>query len=228
MNHRRLPVLALTLLFAASAVALGVLWSRQRQQLRSLRAELESVRWAPAAEAQSPDAAEAVSGTVPLSPDERVERMRLRSGVTDLRQRQRLSGEITNRHTELLARLAAVSNRATARLPQDYKRSSEVVNRGHATPEAAVETLVWAIAHRDPVVFVASFPDAEASSLGKQLKEMGVPAFFQEVPKIPGFRVVRREESGPDEVTLHLELAPGTTLPVRLHREAAGWRVVDL
>jgi hypothetical protein len=204
-------------------VAVGV---RQRS-VAEARAEVAQVRQA---RADAGHALAAVSrpireGAGSLTAEERLELMRLRSEVTDLKERQRALSPLTNRTTGLQQKLAALTNAAAGRMPQGYIRRADARNRGAATPEAAFETFLWAVEHRDVEVMLSLVPVQGAESMRQQLAKGGADKLFEDMPPFPGYRVAGREESGPDQVTLWLEMAPGQEVPMHMGREQGTWRI---
>lgn len=211
----------------AAAVLGGVAFGIRQRSVAEARAEAVQVRLARAAAgADEVTVSQPVRGGAgSLTAEERLELMRLRSEVTDLRERQRALGALTNRTAGLQQKLAALTNAAAGRMPKGYIRRADARNRGAATPEAAFETFLWAIEHRDADAVLALVPAEGAESMRQHLAKGGRDKFFDDMPPFPGYRVVASEESRPGHVTLRVETAPGQELPIQLGREQGTWRI---
>ncbi len=161
----------------------------------------------------------------PLTAEERVQLMALRSQVTDLRARQRALAGATNGTEALRARLVAVSNYARGSLPAGFVRRTEARNLGQATPEAAVETFFWALEHREAESLIRVMPVENQPTMRRVLEEQGAVAFFKEMPPLPGFRISGRVATSPEEVSFILETGPGKPWPIKAFREEGAWRL---
>ncbi len=159
-----------------------------------------------------------------LDPAERIELMQLRSQVTDLRSRKRALAPVLSEVVALQARLAAVSNYAVGRLPAGYLRRGDARNAGRATPEAAMETFLWAVEQRDAGQLLASIPSGDRPLMERQLEHLGTEPFFKQLP-LPGYRILLRESRGTNRVELTLESVPGMPWRCLLLLEGDDWRV---
>lgn len=217
--------------FAGSALQRPAL-ARLREQARELKAAgstpspARDAAPAPVPEAHvTRTATGSVTGSLPLTPSERVELMELRSRVTDLRARQRSLAGATNEIAALLTRLNQMSNFAQGRMPEGYLRRASARNLGQATPEAAVETFFWALEHRDAPTLLTLVSADERTGMERMLADRGSDAFFREMPSLAGYRVAVRRESGPDEVRLELQIGPQKPWVLILRREGGAWRI---
>ena len=234
--------MGLTAVFALVALVAVVGMANQRRELAGLRVRADRVaveaREASAraavtamatagAERSAPSSVPAAStgaGAV-LTAEERVELMQLRSRVTDLRARQRALAGLSNETVALQAKLISVSNFARGQMGPGYVRRAAARNRGQATPEAALETFLWAIEHRDVEVLFGLIPTDEAEVMRRMFAAKGADAIFAGMPPFPGYRVTGRKEAGPDDVTLLTEFGPGKPPPIRFTREGGIWRM---
>lgn len=219
--------LALTLVVVAGAVS----WRRGQQSLAEARAEKDRL----VRQAAEPGAGAVRERGLPgdatavLSSDERLELMRLRRDVTELKVRRRELAGLTAEADALRSKLASLTHRTARQLPPGYVRMADARHRGTATPEAAVETFFWAMANRDPAAFLSVMPVEDLEGLRRKIDSGGADEVFPQKTTVPGFRVADREQLSPDEVRLHLELVPGSTVPMRLRRDPSdgAWRTVD-
>jgi hypothetical protein len=181
---------------------------------------------------KSADAATATSTAsrtdAPLTPDERIELMRLRSRVTDLKEKQRALAGIRKQHEDLRAKLTSASNYARGTLPAGYVRRMEAKNLGNTTPEGTIETFLWALQSRNIQVLTSLMPEAERQQFEAQIAKSGPDAFFNDAPAFPGFAIRSREDQGPDHVTLNLEMGPKNPWKVKLQRQNGAWSIEDM
>ncbi len=214
---------------ALAAVAAGVLvWVLdQRGELRELRAAPRGVANGGAGEAGSTpgSAAIPVVGDALPAAESRVELMALRAKVTELRERQKQLAGATGENARLRTRLATVKESVERGLPPDYIKRDQARNRGQTTPEFALETMLWAMQTGDTNAFLAVIPERARAAVAPQLAAEGVVPFSKRNGMLPGFRVVRRRELGPEDAELEVEWAPGAAQPMNFHREAGGWVV---
>lgn len=179
-------------------------------------------------QAKAGEAAVSTRAEAPLTPEERIELMRLRSRVTDLKEKQRALAGIRRQHADLQAKLSSASNYVRGTLPAGYVRRAAAKNQGSATPEGAMETFLWAMEHRNIEVLKSLMPAAQRQEFGEHIARQGADSFFSDVPAFPGFAVRSREEQGPDRITLELEMAPGKSWKVKLERQNGAWSIEDM
>jgi len=196
---------------------------------RDLRSELANTN-----QARLPAAPPAVSTGVPQSPlseAENLELMRLRAEVTRLHARQRDLANVRVENQNLQARLAAKSAATNTPpggsvLPPDYIKGSTAQNMGFATPEAALQTLFWAMAHADTnLLFQALSP--EAAERTRQEYQSNPEEFLHNMAAIPGFLIKSRETSPDGSVSLKVTILPSdiSGQDVKAHQIDGQWRI---
>lgn len=226
-----------TLLLSAAALA-GFVYSRSQQsRWQQLRARHEALaaeavlRGAgdsrAGGDAGQTAAAEASSRMAtpagPLTPAERQELMRLRSQVTELKQRQRGLAAVTNENVRLRGVLSASSNYYGGKVPVGYLRREDARQRGAGSPEASLETLLWAVQHRDFPVVQSLFVHSEPfeSDHGE--------SFFRDAGKLmKGYRIVKRKDPGNGTYVLEVEFGPAATTEVGFVFRDGRWMVEQL
>ena len=212
------------------SIAALVLAAAQRRQLASLRAghqrlvasEPAASRPSPAEPAPPPRASPA---SAPLSDAEKLELLALRAEVTRLHERQRELGGVRATHAQLSAQpqsdgAASGSAAGTTPVPPGYKRKNQLRAAGFATPEAALESLFWAMAHRETDVLAQAVSPQAYRDLLQRHQD------FEEASRVPGF-LIRAQTPQPDgSIDVKLEILPGEEGPsFRVERVDGQWRV---
>jgi hypothetical protein len=171
-----------------------------RQEIATLTATLT----APVPAAEAPVRPE----SAPLTEAERLELLRLRGQITRLRGEARGLAAAEAEHAALQQRLAAAkANPASigAALPPGYILRRTARNAGQATPEATVETFLWAIEHRDVNTLLQTLTPADAQKLSEGLQRQGED-FWQGAAKLPGMRVSDQKPLADGSVELKLSI----------------------
>ncbi len=197
----------------------------QRREVVSLRAEHRALTEQQRAQPLSPKPALAPAVTLAstLTENEKLERLRLRAEVTQLRQRQQDLESLKKEHDQLLAQLKAVKRGGTNAAPQspgDFLKRDELKWQGLQTPAAAFESFVWAFVRWDTnLMFQAVDPEVWAHVSGEQ----GRP---EEADKIAGFRILAQTPKPSGRVELEVEIAPnGSTEKIAMEQVNGQWRM---
>jgi hypothetical protein len=184
---------------------------RQGNEARALRAELDALAGALAVADPVTDAAPAAPSAEPLTEAERLELLRLRNQVTRLRGESQGLEAALQENVSLTERLAAAkANPASAGvvLPPGYILRRTARNAGQATPEATVETFLWALEHRElPTLLQTLSPDA-AQKLAEMItrSEQQGDDFWRDASKLPGMRVSDQKPMPDGAVELKLSM----------------------
>jgi len=217
-----------------TAAALVFTWVvvRQSQRAEALRGTArvrgeagQASPPAPAAPVESNTPA-AGAKSAPLTPAEKFELMKLRSQVTDLRERLRARAGISNEHAVLQARLTTATNAASGRVPPGWVRRKDARHRGFSRPQDAFETFIWAVETRNTnVLFEAVAPTMRAHlAQAFQRGDGGSP--WTEFGQLPGFviRSIRAEGEGFN--VMEAEILPGLPpVPVKARLLDGAWRI---
>jgi len=215
-------------------VCLATLWGvwGQRSQLAGLRAEQQQLL---AARADGPGRAEAAAAGPGTSAPLLVvtpELLRLRSEVTRLTERRReLEGaQAENEH--LHAQLASRSSNGPQGVqlpPPGYIRRSEARMVGYGTPEATVQSLLWAIQNHDLTNVLQAFAPDRAEALRAQAgaSPQSIEDFWNETAGLVGIRIVSREpDAGDGTIAVEAEVIPGEAGPRITFRQNNGqWKI---
>jgi hypothetical protein len=206
---------------------------RQRGQLTALRAEqrrLLAESAAPPADSARVPAVEITAVTPGVSsPSVSSELLRLRGEVTRLaRQRDELAS-VAAENQRLRAQAANRATNATTGppLPSGYVRISQARMAGYDTPEATIESMLWAIHNHDLTNLLQAFAPEEAQQIQKQADRSGAgrESFFQEAAAIPGLSIVSREQMPDGSISVKAEIAPGMPFgPIRFRQINGQWK----
>lgn len=92
---------------------------------------------------------------------------------------------------------------------------TEARHRGSATPEAAVETFFWAMAHRDPQAFMSVAPPEDVEGIRRKIESGTADEMFGQHHLCSGiWRLAGREELGPGTTCGSMSSGAGDTMPM--------------
>jgi hypothetical protein len=115
--------------------------------------------------------------------------------------------------------------------PPDYIKKNAFVDAGLATPEATVQTFLWALTRRDYKRFMDCLSSEAVASMGVTSEEKFQQEASEASKVFPGFRIAEKKENSPDEVKLTIEMMPGidgagdANGPITLKRIGNEWKV---
>ncbi len=224
MKIRSLIGGVLTLLTLGSAVVA----LQQHQRLTALRLGRDTM---PEATHLAPIHQKATTESSPtnsiasLTPAEHLELLQLRGRVRPLMDQIAEAQTGTNRVTRLRAQLADIRKWGEPPGP-GYMRRSEARNLGNGTPEAVLETFMWALEHRDAGTLIGLMSEPERQSMERQLSDQGPDKFFSEVTGFPGGRILQRKVPDDHTVVLEVEYLPGVTYFIEFRQSTHGWVMV--
>jgi hypothetical protein len=140
------------------------------------------------------------------------ELLRLRNQVSQLTRRQRELANVQVENERLQTRIASAHTNIVRQLPPGYIRKAEARNMGYSTPEATLETMLWAIQNRDFANVLGSFSPKIADKLRQEIQRKGdsTEEFFKQAGALPGFNVIQRGAISNDVVELKVEIVPGS------------------
>lgn len=215
-------------LFLAGVCLVSILVVRSRQgQIASLQAENQRLT----AEVESvsrpePQASPAVSRTSPPR-----ELLRLRNEVTALQRRERELAGVRAEYDRLRDRQSANPS-ATVKvpaLPEGYVPRSKLQFRGYSTPEAAVESWLWALRNHDVTNYLEALTPETAQAVVAKVEESAtfLDDLFENTDDIPGFRIVESQTVSNGVQVMTLEWVPGldVTFPVPVVQINGQWLV---
>lgn len=217
MNRRNL-ILAVSTLAVLAAATLLVLQQQTLSGLRTqefaLQTAIQSERPATPASAATPSPAPPATTSVePLTDAERTELLRLRSEVTTLNQRRSELASVEQRHDALKAQLAKARvnpKRVEAVVPEGYILRTKARNAGLATPEAALETFLWALANRDMAALLATMdPNAPGYAPFAEKLNEAEAEIWDDMSNLPGIQIAEKSTDPDGSVSMRLALIPG-------------------
>ena len=215
---------------AVCGVTLALLIA-QRRELGSLREQEQRLR-PQAAESAPPVAAAGQVSSPPKQHTPSAELLRLRGEVGQLERRKRELSTIRTQNEQLRNQLAAkgTSTPGGIVLPADYIRKSAARFAGYGTPEDTVQSLLSAIQNRDVAGFVQAFSPEAAERTAARIQSRSSPEeFFKEADALPGLRIVRKDKTADDIVTLTVEFLPGEAhqTELRLKQFDGQWKFIS-
>lgn len=225
---------------AGIVVIFGVLAALlQREQIQSLRATASVLEAAarpvstpapPAPSAPVLPAAATVRESGPvLTENEKLELLRLRGKISGLRQREKDLAKVKSENEVLRGRVAVFqpgTPGAANSLPVGYVRRRDARAVGLGTPESTLETLFWALEHRDKDQLFEVFDERSTAFLRSRMESEGVDKLWEEVGRLPGYRLAGAERKSDTEVILKVELMPGEPpADFHAHKSGAEWKL---
>jgi hypothetical protein len=210
-------------------LCVGAVWGihSQRQRITVLRDEYRRL------EAESRPAAKpfgrSPSAAFDSSPPP--ELLRLRGEVTALMRRQdELAGvRSENRQLQRLQPASAPPAPDLPPLPDDYVLRRDVQFRGYTTPEAAAESMMWALVNRNVQIYLQTLTPEAAHDFDQtaQSSQDYVSHCLQGADELPGFRIEGKELLEDGSVVVFLQCVPGldSKLPLILRPVNGQWKV---
>ncbi len=221
------------LTFVAGLVCVGSVYAVvvQRQQLSQLLAERSTLTTQTETNATPSEE----DGTITASPvaETSPELLRLRSEVTRLTARKRELAGVAEEGERLRAQLAAIQTNtaAASSLPQGYMRKSEAQMVGYSTPENAVQSLLWALAHQNLDAFLQSFTPEQAQHVQSRIQASSASgdSFLKESQAVPGIGIQGRQNLPDGSVELQVTFGPGMPpQSFRLQAINGEWKFADV
>jgi hypothetical protein len=235
----------LKFLFAVVAIGMGViLWVQSSFNAR-LRRDNESLRGVMAELKQLQDVREPGATDDSSTKEQMAELLRLRAEATQLREETNQIGPLLEENKKLLVSLQSakrpLSNESTGArvkkgpedaLPQDIHPKETWGYRGYASPDATVESTLWAMAHGDKAAMLEAFSPEMRSDMQKQ---MDGKDFAEAVTNMnfAEFRILDRRPLSDDEMVLSIYTArqdangntKGNTEDTVFQRIGGEWKV---
>ena len=155
--------------------------------------------------------------------------LRLRGEITQLR-RQNNHLQTLREETERLKRQLMPSQQVVAAPNQErrFVQSDQYAFVGFATPEQSVQSVLWALQHKDvPAMLRCLDPETAKDNV-----EDGDYVTRNLSSRLDHFaeahQVVARKVVAPDEVVLRIRSSTGAEVGLRLHAFGGEWKVVNL
>ena len=198
-----------------------------RDELRSLRLQMQELAEQETVLRQEQQRAVSSTSLPVDTPHETAETTRLRDEIRQLRARL----------TEVEGATAGISNQIAAdqgaNIPlvyPDATKRKEYALAGYATPQSALQSVLWAIREMDAKTFQASLTDTVAETFAQQFHELpeGVmPGGFRNgaMFKASGFRVLEESPVSDDEMRVKVFLE-GTSVVIQpvFKRVGGDWK----
>lgn len=227
MNSRRWTHTILGLM----GVAVVTVTLIQTRQVFTLQAEARQLR--EQTEQQPAEVLKTVTGKTAsdveanLNHEEQLELLRLRGEFARLHQRQRELGPLQAENKALLARVAAAQANAkpgAVALPPGYLKRQDARFAGFGTPEAALESLFWAVANRDTNTLLHLMPYLTNQVNGAEPGQFWT-TFWKGAGTLPGFRILKNEPQSDSGVSLTIEMLPGEEMKIKAQKNGEEWQL---
>jgi len=173
-----------------------------------------------------------VRAETPLAEAQMAELDKLRREVQSLRRKtndlRNLQVELRRLHAELLTARNSIASNAPPEVPDEdvYPRDSWKFT-GYDTPEAALESVTWAISEGDQDTYLASLTPELRDEMQAELADGSFADVAPlEMSNATGFRIVDREPLSDHEmiITIYMD-GDGSQVPLTLVNTGDGWRV---
>ena len=225
------PALYAILLTGVFAAAFSGIFS-QRSLLNELRGEAQRLRsssaeTASAAPATAPDAISAPPSRDPANAAVPAELLQLRNQVSRLNEERRSLASVKAENERLRSSLAAAkTNPPAGGLPPGYIRMSTAQFAGHATPEATLQTFLWALHEKNIDQLLQTLTPESAAELQKHFKDQNPDEMFKGAEALPGMGIVERQDAGDGTLDMKLQPAPDMpSMPVKFRLVLGEWKM---
>jgi len=202
---------------AIAAVGLASILGWLHFSNESLRQDNEGLKQSLSALNQLMDVTTPATAPETMGEEQRTELLKLRAEVTQLRTQTNQMGVLAEANEKLKTSLRQARTPAQAAgnrkklnpedaLPQDIHPKDSWAYRGYSTPDATIESTLWAMMNGDKDTILKAFaPDM----LTNMMKHLDGKEFAEEVKKMnmAEFRVLDRQQLSPDEMVLTIYTA---------------------
>ena len=194
------------------------------QQLESKIAELQrqvAAREQPAAPATSPVIAEE---------GERIELLRLRNQAAQLRTATNELQQLRTKVSQLGAsRQTAAASRASNGAAAEMVSREALSFAGYATPDAALQSTLFAMTQGDHNAFLASLSPEEAQRVAKQSEgktpEQMSEKWRRDTGEMTSYRILERDEVSSEEMVLVIYVAgEKKVVPMQMRKVGEEWK----
>ena len=235
-----------TLVLIVAALGGGFVAVRQHHQIEQLKVETTQLAEQPGRHDRPGTHPPVPPSPAPseLSETEKLELIRLRGEVTRLRQQVRDLAGVRAEHQRLRTRLGLPPETTNTVSPTPsgatgtgtappssarYLRRQDAQFAGFATPEATLQSLLWAIEHRDTNALFSAFAEEDTGRwLRQALGSDEAEKAWEQLRLMPGLRLLSAEPAG-DELVIQAEFLPGEPAEsIGLVRQGNEWKIRNL
>ena len=199
---------------AIAAIGLASVLVWQHFSNDSLRQDNDRLKQFLVASKQLSDVSAPAATDDTLKEDQQAELLKLRAEVTQLRTQTNQIGVLTEANQKLRdslkdARTAQGQPNASKKklnpedaLPQDiHPKGDSWAFRGYATPDATIESTLWAMMNGDKATILGAFAPDMLPDIQKQMEKADFAAEMKDM-NMAEFRVLDRQQLSPDEMVL--------------------------
>jgi hypothetical protein len=158
------------------------------------------------------------------------ELLRLRNQVAMLTRQKKELASVAEENKRLRSQVASASANpagAAAASPA-FLRKTQARMAGYATPEATIESFLWAMQHQDSTNLLQAFAPEAVQRFPQGVPQETLDDFFVRSEIVPGLSIIGREEVSPGIVELKLQILPGLP-PTSLQLKQIGqqWKITN-
>ncbi len=201
------------IVFAIVAIGLASILMWQHFSNESLRQDNDGLKQSVAALKQLSDTSTPTATEETVTDEQRAELLKLRAEVTQLQTETNQIGVLAEANQKLRdslkdARTAQAQPNASKKklnpedaLPQDIHPKDSWAFRGYATPDATIESTLWAMMNGDKATILGAFAPDMLPDIQKQMEKADFAAEVKDMD-LAEFRVLDRQQLSPDEMVL--------------------------
>jgi hypothetical protein len=165
----------------------------------------------------------------PLSESELRQLMRQRNELAQLQRRLRELAGVQSEHAALQARLqtSGTTNPPGEKVPMPpgYIRRRDAQFVGLATPEASLESFLYAIDKRDTNLLLSVVGGNMGTQMKAQIERGEVEKMWAQIRFLPGARITRTNRVSAGEVEVQVEFMPGADDSLKFTFTDSGWKL---
>lgn len=206
MNWLKSILAAVVVVVLASVIALQYAnVAKLRFENGALRGQLEQLTQT---RSEGDSATNSAANVNDLDESQLAELLKLRGEVTQLRGQTNAIAVMRRENDRLLAALKdGAQRKPIAKSPEDVPpediHSKESWSfRGYDSPEAALESISWAVSKGDRASFAAGFPKEQQQAFAKEMEGKDFAAEASEADDIQEFRILGRQSVSESNMTM--------------------------
>jgi hypothetical protein len=229
MNTRRL-LIGISVLVCITSVIGTVVQGKQLRWLEAEKTRLISKIENRSAGLSNTDLPTPTTQNANYSPS--VELLQLREQVNRLTARKRELENVTDANAQLKAQIAARKS-TTPSLPPGFTARATAAMAGYNTPEATIQTFLWAIQSGDVENILRTMTPKAEAEMREAIEKEEKPNFATMMKSVLGLRILEMKPGSDGEMLIKVEMMiHGNPRPdpeqMRLRQIAGQWKIEHL